>query len=309
MDIKLKIQELKTKPIEEQATQTSETDSLGCLCMLLGGIAAIIIGLAWSSFYVLLFILILSFVVGQILTRSRAQLFNEYNEIINEARKEMTRRSKAQKEAEESDREKHIIDTYGSNRKVIDYGGKFRTLQVIVSEEKELIRICEKDLSFSDILNFKITDDSKDIYTPAQYETQTNTGSMIGRAVVGGILTGGVGVVIGGATAKKSTVQTKGGVHRTTHDYRIQVYVNKLDESLLEIRLYSNAKATEEIAGVLTYILNKNEQTKKTVDENKSETVISVADELAKLAKLKEAGILSEDEFNSQKAKLLNSGK
>ena len=32
----------------------------------------------------------------------------------------------------------------------------------------------------------------------------------------------------------------------------------------------------------------------------------SVADELAKLAKLKDAGILSEEEFNAQKSKLLN---
>lgn len=31
----------------------------------------------------------------------------------------------------------------------------------------------------------------------------------------------------------------------------------------------------------------------------------SVADELTKLAKLKDAGILSEEEFNAQKAKLL----
>ncbi len=32
----------------------------------------------------------------------------------------------------------------------------------------------------------------------------------------------------------------------------------------------------------------------------------SVADELAKLAKLKESGVLTEEEFNAQKAKLLS---
>lgn len=50
----------------------------------------------------------------------------------------------------------------------------------------------------------------------------------------------------------------------------------------------------------------------KNMDKQKSTPVTpllssaSVADELTKLAKLKESGILSEEEFNAQKSKLLN---
>jgi len=63
------------------------------------------------------------------------------------------------------------------------------------------------------------------------------------------------------------------------------------------------------------------DQTEDSNDENISESVrlgirkalahavapqLSVADELAKLAQLKEAGVLSDDEFGAEKAKLLS---
>lgn len=41
-------------------------------------------------------------------------------------------------------------------------------------------------------------------------------------------------------------------------------------------------------------------------DQNQSTGSSSIADELTKLSGLKESGILTEDEFNQQKAKLLN---
>jgi hypothetical protein len=43
------------------------------------------------------------------------------------------------------------------------------------------------------------------------------------------------------------------------------------------------------------------------VEQISSVSPSGVADELAKLAQLKDAGILTEEEFNAQKAKLLNS--
>jgi hypothetical protein len=43
------------------------------------------------------------------------------------------------------------------------------------------------------------------------------------------------------------------------------------------------------------------------VEQVSSVSPSGVADELAKLAQLKDAGILTEEEFNAQKAKLLNS--
>ena len=39
-------------------------------------------------------------------------------------------------------------------------------------------------------------------------KTKTNTGSMVGRSIVGGALFGPVGAVLGGATAKKKTKTT-----------------------------------------------------------------------------------------------------
>ena len=62
----------------------------------------------------------------------------------------------------------------------------------------------------------------------------------------------------------------------------------------------------KDIFSIIIDITDKNiAQTKSNPTPLMSSTS-SIADELTKLAKLKDAGILSEEEFNAQKAKLLN---
>lgn len=327
MNIQEEVQKLKCLPVEEQAKQKIKGDSNGWWFVLFGFIVGLLYAICgpepkynWNTHQIdygalskgggfLLFNGI-GIIIGIIYAVKKNRIIDsEYNKIVLAAKDEMSRRREEKSAQEKKKRNEHIEALYGKDRKTIDFSKKSYTRQIIVSEEKELIRICEKDLKFSDILNFKVTDDSKDIYTPAKYETKTDTGSMLGRAVVGGILTGGVGAVIGGTTAKKEIVQTSEQVHRISHDYRIYVYINNLDESQLEIRLYSDVKTTEKIAGVLTYVLNKNEEKKNASQVAKESTQgssNSVADELSKLVRLKDQGILTEEEFLQQKAKLLS---
>jgi predicted membrane protein len=67
----------------------------------------------------------------------------------------------------------------------------------------------------------------------------------------------------------------------------------------------SNAnKLSENIKEQTEVLKTQQEEVKNKNDSTKTET--SMADELAKLAQLKESGILSEEEFLSQKEKLLN---
>ena len=62
----------------------------------------------------------------------------------------------------------------------------------------------------------------------------------------------------------------------------------------------------KDIFSIIIDIVDKNLARQKTVQVVHPTSSPSVADELMKLAKLKDAGVLSEEEFNIQKSKLLN---
>lgn len=81
---------------------------------------------------------------------------------------------------------------------------KFDTLYVF--ESSSIIMIRNNPYNFKDIISFEVMDNSNIIYSNQTLTTKTNAGSVIGRAAVGGLLFGGAGAIIGGATASKQTV-------------------------------------------------------------------------------------------------------
>ena len=68
----------------------------------------------------------------------------------------------------------------------------------------------------------------------------------------------------------------------------------------------SNAnKLSKDIKEQTEVLKNQQEDQKENNNNESSDNSSSVADELNKLSKLKESGVLTEDEFNLQKEKLL----
>lgn len=246
--------------------------------------------------------------IGFLFVRIREKHYEGYNKLILDAYRKVQDKTLALSKAQKEAMEQEIIKKYGDERMTITFG-KFNSQKIIINEEKRLIRLCETDLQFDSILNFKVIDDAKEIFTPAKFETKTNTGSVIGRALIGGMLTGGIGAIIGGATAKKDTVQIEEGKSKTTHDYSIFVYLDRLEDSQLELKTGPDKSKTEKIASVLNYIVNKNEEKKNlSVDsESTKKNTESITEELSKLAKLKEQGMITESEFQSIKSKILKS--
>ncbi|GAK32030.1 hypothetical protein WOSG25_250010 [Weissella oryzae SG25] len=123
------------------------------------------------------------------------------------------------------------------------------------------------------------------------------------RAVVGGIALGGVGAIVGASTGHKDySIITKMSLILRFSDNK--TYEIKYINSETKVGLITNGleKQMNELATVLENILAEN----KTSEPNELPSSNSLADELTKLANLKDAGILTEDEFNQQKAKLLN---
>lgn len=193
------------------------------------------------------------------------------------------------------------IEVFGNNYYAIEGSESY---DIIVSEEKELLKIGERTMKFSDIIDFKVSDDATELFTPSKYESEIDTGNMLGRAVVGGLLTGGIGAIIGGATASRNIIQVDSSSTKTIHNFQIYITLNNIKDSCYSIKLGAESDIVNKLSSVLTFIVYKNKQDNQKA-ERQSLPNSSVADELLKLAELKKQGILSEEEFLIQKQNLL----
>jgi len=163
-----------------------------------------------------------------------------------------------------------------------------------------------------DILESRIIEDGQDVIT-------TSRSSQVGRALVGAVIAGGVGAIIGGVGA---TQEQKSEVNRIslkivvndirnpsfTLEFLEKSKVIKGDASYKEAM--SNASKCHDTISVLIRqadeVDNHVPQIEATEGAATTKEVSSVADELEKLFSLKEKGILSNEEFEIQKNKLLN---
>lgn len=160
-------------------------------------------------------------------------------------------------EIEQQNKTKHLAELKqqfsGPIAKIINYDNSHF---VLISEKESSIMINDHKYAFDDILKFTVSDNSIEVYAPTRSTTTTNTGSMLGRAIIGGVLTGGVGAVIGGATASKTT-RTAQTSSETKHDYKIIVTVNRLSNPIEIMHLKRDEKTLNELCGLLTIILNR----------------------------------------------------
>ena len=177
-------------------------------------------------------------------------------QLVNSSEEE---KIKKQKEIEDQERNKNKLEELKSTfnapiTKVINYDIQ---KYVFISEEKSLIMLNEHIYHFKEILDFTLSDNSVVVFTPTTSKTTTNTGSMLGRAIVGGVLTGGVGAVIGGATASQTT-QTSEGTSHTKHDYTLVITVNNLSNPVENIHIGSSENYAREISSILSIIVSRN---------------------------------------------------
>ena len=183
-----------------------------------------------------------------------------------EQKKREELRAKATKQAEEdySAALSELENNYGKATAsfLIGLNDKKTSHYIYFFEDKEVISLSDEIIPFKDILGFTLNDDTKTIMTNSTYisETKTNTGSLLGRAAVGGILLGGVGAIVGASSAQKSTTTTPVGVTTTTqlHKYTIYLNINDLSNPIREIQIGSDTKIAQTIANIFNVILSRN---------------------------------------------------
>lgn len=192
---------------------------------------------------------------------------------------------------EENNNYKEKINTFNVTKKIgkhIEFDDNTKQILIIDKFENKL-------LEYKDIVEYELLEDGESI-----------TKGGLGRAVAGGVLFGGVGAVVGGITGKKksktmiNSLKVKITVNNMSNP---DIYINLVTSQLKENSILYKAAANEaqEIISTLAVITKSNEN-----QQNVNINRVSVADELIKLKGLLEEGILSQEEFDIEKGKLLN---
>lgn len=126
----------------------------------------------------------------------------------------------------------------------------------------------------------------------------------VGRAIVGGALFGAVGAVVGANTRKSRQMVNSLYIRITTRTVgmlRICFFMSPTPTDSFTYRV--DKDLAEKIITQLEIISDSN---KRASGINNDSPELSVADELLKLKQLMDMGVLTKEEFEEQKKKLLN---
>lgn len=170
------------------------------------------------------------------------------------------------------------------------------------------VGVSERIITYKDILSVELFEDGTSI-------TKTVRSSQIGGAIVGGLVLGGVGAIIGGLSGKS---ETSGKIKRVD----LRLIVNDTQSPLHDVAfmnieskkdgiIYTQAIAQARRWHGIIEVLIKRADTEERIHQIQTASsppalpAPSVADELKKLAELHTSGVLTLDEFQQQKARLL----
>lgn len=138
---------------------------------------------------------------------------------------------------------------------------------------------------------------------------KSSTSGTIGRTLLGGILGGGIGAIVGGTTGSKtqkeniSSIDLKIIVNDTSNPvYRINFLNIKTKKGSF---IYKPAYAiAEHWHGIVSGLIRQGNDDEK----NSSNPVdnLSIADELKKFKELFDNGVITEEQFEKQKSKLID---
>lgn len=189
-----------------------------------------------------------------------------------------------------------LTDSYGSPGKIVS--PRNDTEFSFIDFPDSRIIYCDKAVYEYDIIESCVIKDKSNSSPSVQYsETKHDVGSVLGRAALGGILAGPAGAIVGGLTSKQTTT-TSVYMNTQPHHYYAIIKITTNNQPIIK-NCGTNRLDAERIQSVINRIVD---------ERTKEETIntLSIADEITKLADLKDRGLLTKTEFEQQKQKLLN---
>lgn len=192
-------------------------------------------------------------------------------------------------------------------------GDKYSIMADSVKKELAIVTFSGYDIglrkiAFNSIVSVEQVKNGSTIYQKSILGTA-------GRALVGGVLAGGAGAIVGGSTAKQT-----GSEKCTSLITKIQL--KEINNPSCEIVWYKGAgmeniengelyAAAQKSLDIIKAIIANNEeevrqQTSVSTTEETNTLTTNVADEISKLHKLMTDGIITNEEFEAHKKKILN---
>ena len=190
---------------------------------------------------------------------------------------------------------------YGRPEKIVHPLNNRMKNAFIVFPQTQTLYVATQVIPFVQLLNCEIKDETYTTVTGTKEEvTKSSNGSTVGRAIVGGLIAGPAGAIIGGTTSKKTTEIIDNTKTITHHHYYAIINLTSAVNPIITVDCGKfNAMMAEEIKAIVMGIIAR---------RNPSSSSISIADELSKLAMLKDQGVLTQIEFDQQKQLLLALG-
>ncbi len=193
-------------------------------------------------------------------------------DIYREFKKSQEREKAKQKvDAEHRDKKQKEIDIRHEEFKnylIGKYGAITRTIsnnlydndfimnydEIFVFEKPKIIILGKKEYDFADILSCSMFDETHKDIPPTQI-TRTNTGSMLGRAAVGGLTFGVAGAVVGAMTAKtESTSSTTFSNYIAS--YVVKIGVRSIEKPTMTLKFGSDKSKAEEVYALMQAIIS-----------------------------------------------------
>lgn len=160
-------------------------------------------------------------------------------------------------------------------------------------------------VDYEDVIRVEIIEDGSAISSKSAMRT-------LGGAVVGNVVACGAGMIVGGLSGSSKS-------SKEVREIKVKLLLRDIKKPELVITIYEGClktkndsdrdtynklmKSATQIKDIVSVVIDNMD--KKASANTKQSDTTSVADEISKLLKLKEQGILTEEEFNAQKAKLL----
>lgn len=175
-----------------------------------------------------------------------------------------------------------------------------------IDSNKKLFRVKFNVYNFSELNSYELLENGSSVMSG---------GLGIGRAVVGGVLAGGVGAILGGVTKKKKQKNHVDSLkilvtfkNRTPQSINIDYIKKKQDKDKKYEKILIKAKET--MAG-FDYIVSelevgRHDELIGAVSHANEESIsLSPTDEIRKYKELLDDGIISQEEFDAKKQELL----
>ena len=172
---------------------------------------------------------------------------------------EEERHEKKQKEINENEKKYKIEleDKYGKITRIVPYSHFDNDLleyhdDIIVFGEAKKIILYKKEYDFIDILSCSMYDQNhKDI--PSKQVTRTKTGSMLGRAALGGLTLGVAGALVGAVTAKTETDSNLDNTYLCS--YVVKIGLKSIEEPIIKFEYGCDKSKAEEVYAMIQAII------------------------------------------------------